>query len=137
VNTLTVTRLGGARVLIVDDDPAILNGLNAAFGRAGSLTQTAGNGDEALRRIDTFMPNLLVTDIIMPDREGLETIMASRARNPELKIIAISGGGRIDSGEFLSTARALGADAILRKPFRPSQLLAMADQLLGPDDGGR
>jgi CheY-like chemotaxis protein len=128
---MTGTFLRQARVLIVDDDPAILKGLSAAFERLGVRIETAVDGAKAIKRLTEAMPDLMITDIIMPEREGLETIMAARARGaPGLKIIAISGGGRLDSSEFLGVARALGADAVLRKPFRPSQLIALAEELL-------
>lgn len=125
-----VGRLTGVQVLVVDDDPSLLRGLSIAFSRAGCRVVVARDGEEALKQMAVSIPDLLVTDIIMPRREGLETIMAARARAPGLGIIAISGGGRIDSGEFLSVAQALGADAALRKPFRPSQLLKIAEDLL-------
>lgn len=128
---MTRTYLQHARVLIVDDDPAIVKGLSAAFERLGAKTETATDGAQAIKRLAFAMPDLMITDIIMPEREGLETIMAARARGVAgLKIIAISGGGRLDGGELLGVARALGADAVLRKPFRPSQLIALAEELL-------
>ncbi|RZJ02103.1 MAG: response regulator [Brevundimonas sp.] len=131
MNTVQVMRLAQARVLIVDDDPAILQGLCAAFERLGVRPETAANGAQAIKRLTCAMPDLMITDIIMPEREGLETIMAARAcAAPGLKIIAISGGGRLDGGEILGFALALGADAVLRKPFRPSQLIALAEELL-------
>jgi CheY-like chemotaxis protein len=131
VNTIQVMRLAEARVLIVDDDPAILEGLCAAFGRLGVRPETAADGAQAIKSLTRATPDLMVTDIIMPEREGLETIMAARAGGaPGLKIIAISGGGRLDGGEILGFALALGADAVLRKPFRPSQLIALAEGLL-------
>lgn len=123
-------KLARARVLLVDDDPAILKGLCAAFDRLGIATETAQDGAQAMERLIASAPDLMITDIIMPEREGLETIMAARARSPALRIIAMSGGGRVDSGEFLSVARALGAHAVLRKPFRPSQLIALAEEVL-------
>jgi CheY-like chemotaxis protein len=128
---MTGTFLRHARVLIVDDDPAILKGLSAAFGRLGVKTETAADGAQAIKRLTCSMPDLMITDIIMPEREGLETIMAARAcAAPGLKIIAISGGGRLDGSELLGVARSLGADAVLSKPFRPSQLIALAEELL-------
>lgn len=123
-------QLAKTRILLVDDDPAVLKGLCAAFGRLGLTPETAKDGGQALKRLSASSPDLMITDIIMPDREGLETIMAARAQAPRLKIIAMSGGGRVDSGEFLNVARALGADAVLRKPFRPSQLIALAEEVL-------
>lgn len=127
---LQVSALAGARVLVVDDDPSILKGLCAAFERVGIFADTAVDGAQALKSLMSSAPDLMITDIIMPEREGLETIMAARASAPDLKIIAMSGGGRVDSGEFLGVARALGADAVLRKPFRPSQLIALAQEVM-------
>lgn len=131
MNTFQITRLAEARVLIVDDDPDVLRSLCAAFERLGVRPETAGNGAQAMKRLTSVMPDLIITDILMPEREGLETIMAARAWNtPNLKIIAISGGGRLDGGAILGFALGLGADAVLRKPFRPSQLIALAEGLL-------
>jgi DNA-binding response OmpR family regulator len=71
-----------------------------------------------------------VTDIIMPVREGVETILAIKAHAPRTRVIAISGGYRVGPEDFLTLARHVGADDVLAKPFRPSALLAVADRLL-------
>jgi CheY-like chemotaxis protein len=73
-----------------------------------------------------------VTDIIMPEREGLETLKAIRAEAPGTKIVAMSGGGRIGPDAFLHLAARLGADATVTKPFRPSELAAVIHRLAEP-----
>jgi DNA-binding response OmpR family regulator len=75
-------------------------------------------------------PQLVITDIIMPNKEGIETIMAIRSRGSKTPIIAISGGGRIGNADFLQMASRLGANEILAKPFNPQELVAAARRLL-------
>ncbi|MND65656.1 Alkaline phosphatase synthesis transcriptional regulatory protein PhoP [compost metagenome] len=117
-------------VLVVEDDPLLLKNLAACFAAAGCAVMTASDGVIGLKRFEENRPDVVVTDIIMPDREGVETIMAMKARDPAVPILAISGGGRIGAGEFLSLAVGLGADAGLAKPFRSGDLLAAVADLL-------
>lgn len=118
-------------VLIIDDDSVLLKGLASSFAAAGCNVMTAADGVVGLKRFAQVRPDLVVTDIIMPDREGVETIVAMKGEDATVPIIAISGGGRIGPGEFLSLALRLGADAALAKPFRSKELLATAAGLLG------
>jgi len=83
-----------------------------------------------MTRFQAEPAKLVVCDIIMPTREGVETILALRKRSPNLKIIAISGGYRIGPADFLKLARHVGADETLAKPFRLAELVAAADRLL-------
>jgi DNA-binding response OmpR family regulator len=117
-------------VLLVDDDVELLRQMAAVFSAGGFEVLTAGDGQAALTTLSTAQADLVVTDIIMPVREGVETIMALKARAPDRPVIAISGGYRVGPGEFLKLARHLGADDVLAKPFRPSELLAAANRLL-------
>lgn len=117
-------------VLIIDDDPVLLKSLASWFAGAGCNVMTAADGVVGLKRFAQVRPDLVVTDIIMPDREGVETIVAMKGEDATVPIIAISGGGRIGPGEFLSLALRLGADAALAKPFRSKELLASAADLL-------
>ena len=121
-------------VLIVDDDYELLRQLGAAFLAAGFDTSVAPDGEVALKIFRDRQPDLVVTDLIMPTREGIETIMALRASQQPARIIAISGGYRVGPGEFLNMAKMLGADAVLPKPFRPSRLVDLAHELLQRDD---
>jgi CheY-like chemotaxis protein len=80
-------------------------------------------------------PDIVVTDIVMPEREGLETIMAIKSARPDVPILAISGGGRIGAPPFLDLARRLGADDVLAKPFRTAQLVERIAALVSPVSG--
>jgi len=117
-------------VLLIEDDPILLRNLAASLSAAGCHVMTAPDGAVGLAKFEQARPDLVVTDIIMPDREGVETIIAMRARDASVPILAISGGGRIGPGEFLSLALSLGANAALAKPFRSKELVAMAAQLI-------
>lgn len=118
-------------VLIIEDDQVFLKTLAGWFVSEGCRVMTAPDGAIGLTQFEHIRPDLVVTDIIMPEREGVETILAMKARDRSVPILAISGGGRVGSGEFLSLASGLGADATLAKPFRSKELLAMSASLLG------
>lgn len=98
------------------------------FGRAltaaGIEFDEAADGNKALLKLGQRRYDALVIDIIMPDREGVETIVEVRKRWPGTFIVAISGGGRVGAQDFLKLASMLGADRTLTKPFTPAQLLA-------------
>ncbi|WGM30706.1 response regulator [Brevundimonas sp. NIBR11] len=117
-------------ILIIEDDRPLLLGMARAFAQAGARVVLAADGAEGLRRFMSGSPDLVVTDIIMPEREGIETILAMKAARPEVPILAVSGGGQTPAGEFLSLAKRLGADAVLAKPFRARQLLDAARLLI-------
>jgi DNA-binding response OmpR family regulator len=117
-------------VLIVEDDPIMLRALGHAFQRAGCRVVGARDGEEGLIRFVERTPDLVITDILMPNREGVETILAMKTQAPQVKILAISGGGRLGAEEILGLASRLGADAILPKPFRSAEILAAAERLL-------
>lgn len=118
------------RVLLVDDDESLRKMLKLSLVRMGHVVDEAGTGTEALRLCETEPPDLVVTDIIMPDKEGLETIVTIRQLYPELRIIAMSGGGRANSIDYLKIARRLGAMHTLEKPFSYEQLNAAINQVM-------
>jgi DNA-binding response OmpR family regulator len=118
------------RVLLIDDDIELLRQMSAAFSLAGYQVRPAPDGKVGLARFTAEPPDLVVTDIIMPTREGVETIVALRRASQDVKIIAISGGYRVGPDEFLTLARHVGADAVLPKPFRLAKLVMLADGLL-------
>jgi two-component system cell cycle response regulator CpdR len=122
--------LAGAAVLIVEDDVELLRTLARRFHLAGCRVTVAKDGDEALASFERSTPAVVVTDILMPNREGVETIMAMRKRCPEVKILAISGGGLLGASSVLDLAGRLGADAGLAKPFRSEQVLDAVRKLL-------
>ena len=120
------------RVLVVEDDPDLLTLLSAAFMREGFQTFSAKNGRVGVEMLRTLQPDLMVTDIVMPEMEGIGTIMEARRSSPDTKVIAISGGGHYGrSQNFLVWANELGADEVLAKPFRMSSLIMAARVVLG------
>lgn len=115
--------------LVVEDDPVLLEAMGRAMVREGHRVSLARDGAQALARFDEVAPNVVVTDIIMPEKEGVETIIAIKARAPEVRIVAISGGGRTPAASFLAVAKALGADATLAKPFPMATLTSLVRTL--------
>jgi len=113
----------GQRVLVVDDDHGICMLLEKWLTAAGYDVALAADGDKAIEALRRRHFDLMLTDIIMPGREGIETLLEVREHWPRIKIMAMSGGGRVDAEEFLSLAGHLGADATVRKPFRREPLL--------------
>jgi CheY-like chemotaxis protein len=112
-----------AQILIIDDEDEVRSMLRQMLEQAGHEVTEAVNGTEGIEIYEQDAPDLIVTDIIMPEKEGVETIISLRRADPDLPIIAISGGGRLDATDFLTMARKLGARHTLSKPFRRDQLL--------------
>jgi DNA-binding response OmpR family regulator len=119
-----------ANILVIDDDPAMRRMIDRILTGAGHQVTEAVNGVDGMKKFRAAAPEIVVTDIVMPDQEGIETIMKMRATGSRIGIIAISGGGHGSAGDYLLAARGLGADAILAKPFRPDELTALVEHLL-------
>jgi CheY-like chemotaxis protein len=118
------------RILIIDDEADIRLILRQALEFVGYEVVEAGNGDEGLLHYRTASPDLIITDIAMPGKDGLETIDALRRVDPSVKIIAISGGSRVGHLDALDVARQRGAQWVLHKPFRmPDMCQAVRDAL--------
>jgi CheY-like chemotaxis protein len=111
------------RILVIEDDPMARIAIVQILKVSGYEVIEADNGRRGIELFEGEAPDLVVTDIIMPEKEGLETIMHLRGLRPGQKIIAISGGGRLFNTDFLQMASRLGADAILAKPFEPEELI--------------
>lgn len=111
------------KVLVIDDDVLVRGALASALASQGHEVTDAENGKRGLEIFQQCPPDLLITDIIMPEQEGIETIVQIRKTNPDLPIVAISGGGRFGGVDFLRMARSLGADVVLEKPFTVEALL--------------
>lgn len=120
-----------ARVLVIDDDAAMRRLIARTLGGAGHEVIEAENGEDGLALSQSGTPEIVITDILMPKTEGIETINRLKELHPATKIIAISGGGTSKNLMFLDVARALGVEATLAKPFRPAQLVETVAQLLG------
>lgn len=121
------------KILVIDDEEQIRELLVAILEREGFEVTLATNGDEATRLLRKFLPDLVITDLIMPGKEGLETIMELRRSHPGLPVIAISGGGRNGTGDYLKLAKGLGAKATVSKPFRRDEILEAVRGALGGD----
>jgi DNA-binding response OmpR family regulator len=104
------------KVLIIDDDADVRMLLRELLQGNGYDVTEAENGELGLREFDKILPDVVVTDIVMPDREGISTIMELRKKKTAVKIIAMSGG-KSRSTEYLEWARKLGADKALEKPL--------------------
>ncbi|MBA4136641.1 MAG: response regulator [Opitutus sp.] len=112
-------------VMVVDDVPEITDFLENVVRTRGHSVIKARSGREAIAILRAVSVDVLITDILMPDGDGLELIQAARVRKPTPRIIAISGGGKyLASAQCLSLAGGFGADVVLRKPFDVDQLLA-------------
>lgn len=119
------------RVLVVDDDPLVREAIALMVARAGHDVVEAENGAVALRHHQSAPADVIVLDVLMPVMEGIETIRALRKSDPDVKIIAISGGAQSGDTAYLKYASNLGAHAVLSKPFRNSELLECIDALIG------
>lgn len=119
-----------AKILVLDDELSILLMIKKMLEKAGHEVSLALNGKEGLELFEKDRPDMLITDIIMPEKEGLETIFELRRKYPELKIIAISGGGRISPDGYLPGAKLLGADMTFQKPLDQKEFLQAVSQLL-------
>ena len=121
-----------AHVLVIDDDADVRTIIRRAVQLDGHLVTEAGDGAEGLRLFVERPVDLVITDILMPEREGIETIIELRRRRPELPILAISGGSQItDRDGLLVSADLLGATRVLPKPFTLAELRAVVHGLLG------
>jgi CheY-like chemotaxis protein len=118
-----------ANILVIDDQPEVRAVLVKMLISGGYEATSASNGDEGLRIYRSGHFDLIITDIIMPEKEGLETIMAVKRENKRVKIIAISG---FVEAPYLESARLLGADRILTKPCPRQRLLDTVRELLDP-----
>ena len=120
------------KILIIDDNDQFLGILRNTFEKAGYDVDTAGNGTEGLKVLAEYSVDLVVTDILMPEKDGIETIMELRREFPGLKIIAVSGGGNIGPESYLDTASLLGAHTLI-KPLVMTEFLTTVRELLGPE----
>jgi CheY-like chemotaxis protein len=123
-----------AHVLVIDDDAPVLSTLKGMLERAGHRVTPAENGRIGLQAFKHDPADLVITDILMPECEGLETITALRRLDWQVAIVVMSGGGASTRGsteregpDYLQLAQGLGAWATLRKPFRSEQLLQSVD----------
>ena len=124
-----------ARILVIDDDDGVRKLLRRILEQEGYAVEEAPNGEVGVKAFQESPSDLVITDIIMPDKEGISTIMELRQASKEVKIIAISGGGRISSSDHLKTAEDLGVHRTFKKPFDRKELLAAIAEALEADQG--
>ncbi len=121
-----------ASILLVDDDDLSRGAVHKMLERTGYVVHSTGIGQEALDHYRRQRSDLVITDLIMPDLDGLEIIQQLRRIDPAVRVLAISGGGRVDAEEYLSVARKFGAVEVLPKPFTGQELKQAVEKALGP-----
>ena len=119
------------RILLIEDDRALRKALRLALEKLGHTVCEADDGREGLKVFVAEPADLVITDMIMPEMEGVETIRALRRLEPMLQIIAITGGGRGTADGYLRLAAQFGAAKVFTKPFELADLCTAASQLLG------
>ncbi|QQG35494.1 MAG: response regulator [Micavibrio aeruginosavorus] len=113
-----------SKILVIDDDELIRMTCRNILKKMNYTVIEAENGVKGLEQFRKEAPQIVITDMLMPDKEGLETISEIRAKNAKVKIIAMSGGGATQNMNFLNLAKQIGADMVLSKPFKPEELMS-------------
>ncbi len=126
-----------AQILLVDDEAAVRKSLASFLRGCGHEVRVAQNGLEAIAALEVAPADLVVTDINMPGMDGIEMVMALRAKSSSVGIIAMSGGGLFDKALLLDSAGALGADVVLDKPMDLAELRAAVERLAARKPGER
>ncbi len=114
------------KVCVIEDDPLLLRHLEDMLERMDYQVMTAETVDEGLDIVRHWSPDAVLVDILMPDRDGLNFIMDTRHLRETMRVVAMTGGGRLGPGPILQMASGLGAHAVLTKPFTAE---ALADAL--------
>jgi DNA-binding response OmpR family regulator len=117
-------------ILLIDDDPRMREMIGRILQSAEFQVIEAASGTAGLALFREHKPDLVITDILMPDKDGIETVHDIRKFDPQARIIAMSGGGRAKYTNFLDIAQEYGAAEVLEKPFRREQLLAAVSRVL-------
>ncbi len=120
-----------AKILLIEDDNDVRTMLKLTLTHCGHTVIEAKNGREGIALFNQAGADLVITDIVMPEKEGLEVLMEVRKKNPGVKIVAISGGGRSSATDYLKMAKLMGANRVLPKPFSNDALLAVVNELVG------
>jgi DNA-binding response OmpR family regulator len=120
-----------ARILVIDDDEDVRTMLRRILEHDGHEVEEAANGAIGTRLFKANPADLVITDIIMPEKEGIETIRDLRREYKDVKIVAISGGGRVGPSDYLNAARMMGAKKTFTKPFSRQEILDCVHELCG------
>ena len=118
-----------ANVLIIDDDERVLETFQIVLSSSGRQVQTASNGALGIEATKTNSFDIVVTDVVMPEKDGLEVLMQMRKTHPDTKIVVVSGGGRTSATDYLKMAEVLGADRVLYKPVTATELSVAIEEL--------
>lgn len=118
-----------SRILVIDDDTLMRDLIRIYLEQDGFEVVEAGDGQDGVSRYRQRPADVVIVDIFMPRKDGIETIMDLRDIDPAAHILAISGGGELAGMEYLTYARSLGADNILPKPFKRDELIAAVRQI--------
>jgi len=125
-----------ATLLLIDDDEDVRTATAMMLRNAGHEVETLPDGRKAVERCQARSFDVIITDVVMPEQEGIETIRRLRDAVPDVAIIAISGGGGYGSGaQYLQTAKMLGADATFEKPVASDELRAAIDEIASSEGG--
>jgi len=119
-----------SRILLIEDNPLVRSVLSELLADFGHTVTEAGDGKEGLRLFQLVDPELVITDLVMPEVEGIEVLMKLRMYRSKAKIIVISGGVRGYGADFLEISKSLGASKVLAKPFTNEALLTAVNELL-------
>lgn len=119
------------KILLVDDEASIRSMMKVLLAGADREIVEAANGTEAQELLDNSHFNLVISDVIMPDCDGIELVMSIRRKQPEIPVIIMSGGGRVQADHYLNLAKKLGATKIFEKPFDATALRSAVSDLLG------
>ena len=118
------------KILVIDDNVVVRNTIVQMLETEGYQVVSAEDGRRGLNVFRAERPDLVITDIIMPEKEGIETIRDIREECANANIIAISGGGRIGNADFLRIARQLGASDVIAKPLYPDHFISVVRERL-------
>lgn len=119
-----------AKILLVDDDLALRSTLRRILLRANHEVVEAEDGTQAVLAARGRSPDLVITDLIMPNKEGMEIMIEFKKEQPRIPVIVMSGGGRLDARDYLQMATRMGAARTLAKPFGAQELLSAVDEVL-------
>lgn len=120
-----------AGILLVEDNDDLRTMLRHLLEKRNHKIIEARNGREAVKKFKSVMTDMVITDILMPEQDGIGLILELKKLKPELYIIAISGGGKIGPSNYLDIARTLGADAVFPKPFNVNHLIEEVENITG------
>lgn len=121
------------KILLVDDEDAIRSMVRAVLMQGNRSFSEAANGREAQALLDAEEYDLVISDVIMPDCDGIELVMAIRRKLPDIPVIMMSGGGRVNASHYLDLAEKLGAISVFEKPFNTAELRSKVIEILGDE----